>query len=105
MRVAQQSLIHIARVEPAQGVRVSPSPRGKGRWTTHSKSLPLALKTMMATSAEHKTPSSYAFLKSPFLRFRNVTWRFLSSLIGAIEILRRPMLAARFDELHERAGA
>jgi hypothetical protein len=29
----------------------------------------------------------------------------LSSLIGAIEILRRPMLAARFDELHERAGA
>jgi hypothetical protein len=40
----------------------------------------------MATSAEHKTPSSYAFLKSPFLRFRNVTWRFLSSFKKAYEL-------------------
>jgi hypothetical protein len=82
----------------------------------NSYSFLLCPKMMTATSTEHSTESSCAFLKSPPLRFRNVllgvsggsrvqhaaravrgwfayTERLRSSLMGLISILRRPMVA------------
>lgn len=65
-------------------------------------------KTTTATSTEHRTPSSYAFLNRPALRFKNVlfcvseqgacdgvaayTERLRSSLMGLISILRLPIV-------------
>ena len=76
----------------------------------------LCPKMMTATSTEHSTESSCAFLNSPPLRLRNVldlndqsellldhmpgptyTALFLSSLIALISIFRRPIL---YDRKH-----
>lgn len=46
---------------------------------------------MTATSTEQSTASSWAFLKSPPLRFRKVTERLRSSLIALISIFLRPI--------------
>lgn len=49
-------------------------------------------KMMTATSTEHSTESSCAFLNRPPLRFRNVTERLRSSLMALISIFLRPMV-------------
>jgi hypothetical protein len=50
-------------------------------------------KMMTATSTEHSTDSSWAFLNRPPLRLRKVTERLRSSLIARISIFLRPILA------------
>jgi hypothetical protein len=58
----------------------------------YSYSFLLLPKMKTATSTEHRTESSCAFLNKPPLRFRNVTERLRSSLMALISILRRPIL-------------
>lgn len=54
--------------------------------------LPWGEKTRMATSAPQRAPSWLAFLKRPFLRLENVTWRELVFCIFLISIFLRPMV-------------
>jgi hypothetical protein len=92
----------------------------------YSYSFLLCPKMMTATSTEHSTESSCAFLNKPPLRLRKVTdlregcqyalldaldrgngriYLFRSSLIGLISILRRPMARACMERHYVSACA